>query len=214
MTTALDTNIALVSLAEAKEFLKVTGVGDDTILNHLINGVSQWVSGYLKRCLVSKAHTEYYSGDGEMEIQLRNYPIISVTSINIDALRVFDASNAVDVSANIIIKKGVGLLRAFNLMYGFTAGESNIKIVYVAGYTVATDGGSTGTMPYTIRLAVKRILEKQYRIGYTHRKLDYASESIESMNVTFNPDAIPKDAVSLLDGYRKTIPAPQFEYAD
>ncbi len=214
MPTALDPAVALVSLAEAKEYLKVTNSNDDVILSHLINAVSAWVAGYLKRNLVATSYVEYYSGDGSFEMMLRNYPINSISAINIDALRVFASDNAVDVTANVIIKKGQGLIRAFNLLYGWTSGESNIKISYNAGYTAATDGGATGTMPYDIRMAAKRILERSYIRGYTQRKLDYQSESLNSMNVTFNDSDVPKDVKSMLDGWKAVVPATQYEYAD
>lgn len=213
MTTAVDTTLAIVSLAEAKEYLKVTSSGDDAIISHLINATSAWVQNYIKRDVVSQSRVEYYSGDGSSELILKNRPIAAVASLYIDELRAWGSDTLVD-SANLIIKKGQGILTAFNLLYGFTHGHANIKVTYTAGYTVATDGGASGTMPYDLRMAVKRILDQHYRLGYTQRKLDTASESMSGMNITFRESAIPKDALSMLDGYREVAPSPQFEYAD
>ena len=215
MATAIDTNIALVTLEEAKEYLKQSGTDQDAIISHLVNAISAWVQGYLKRNLVSKAYVEYYSGDGDVELVLRNYPIVSITGVWLDSLRVFGSDTLID-STDYITKKDQGILRAFNLFGNWINGESNIKVSYTAGYTVASAGtpGSSGTMPYDIRMAVKRILDHQFRVGYTHRKLDFQSESISGMNITFNPNDIPKDALSMLDGWKKSIPTPQYEYAD
>jgi len=213
MTTALDATISLVSLAEAKEYLKITSSGDDSILDLLINNVSQMVQRYLKRNLITTDYVEYYSGDSSLDLVLRNYPINSIASIYIDQLRQWGISNAVDVANNVIIKKKQGIIRAFNLLYGWTSGESNIKITYNAGYTVGT-GGGTGTLPYDIRMAVVRILDHHYRIGYTHRKLDFQTESMQNMNTTFKDFDLPKDVKLMLDGYASPIPASQFEYAD
>jgi hypothetical protein len=211
MTTALDTNIALVSLAEAQEYLNVTG--QNAVLNHLINAASAWVGGYLKRDLVSKARVQYYSGDGDVELVLKDRPISTVTGIWLDALRVFGTDTLI-AATDYIVKKDAGIIRAFNLFGNWILGESNIKVSYTAGYTVATDGGSTGTMPYDIRMAVKRLLDNQYRTGYTHRKLDFSSEAISGMNITFKDAEIPKDVKSMLDGWKNSIPAPNYEYAD
>lgn len=207
-SSVIDNGVALISLNELKAYLRLTSSNENSILSTLLNAASQWVRNYVKRNLVQATYTEYYSGDGSFELQLKNYPIVSVTSINIDQLRQFAASNLVDITNNVIVKKDAGILRAFNLLYGFTWGESNIKVIYSAGYNVSTN------MPYDIRLAVKRIIDHQFRTGYTHRKLDHQSESIGTANITFRENDIPKDAKSILDRYVKLIPAPQYEYAD
>lgn len=211
--TDLDSTIALITLTDAKQYLKVTSTNDDAILATLINSISAWVQGYLKRNLVRQTYTEYYSGDGESELALRNYPIYSISSIYVDQLRAFGSETAVDVSSNVIIKKSSGILKSFNLLYGWTWGESNIKVTYSAGYSIGITGGD-GTLPHEIRLAVRRLLDLHYRLGYSQRKLDTSSESMNSMNVTFKDEDIPKDVKSMLDGYISPIPAPQFEYAD
>lgn len=200
-------SVDLITLADAKAYLKVTSTADDGIIKSLISSVSAWAQGYLNRNLVNTSYVEYYSGDGSCSLLLRNSPIIAVTSINIDSLRVFGSSTLV-ASSNYLVKKSSGILESFYLLGNWTPGSSNIKVSYSAGYVVGT------TMPHDIRMAVRRIVDHQYRIGYTHRKLDYKSESIESMNVSFKEDAIPKDAQSMLDPYRNLMPSPQFEYAD
>lgn len=209
----VDSTVALITLNDAKNYLKVTTSNDDAILAVLINSISAWVQNYLNRKLVSASYTEYYSGDGSDELQLVNYPITAISSIYIDDLREWAIDTAVDVANNIIIKKSSGIIQAFDLLYGFSPGESNIKITYTAGYSVGIVGGA-GTVPHEIRLAVKRLLDKHYRLGYSQRKLDNTSESIAGMNLQFDTNAVPDDVKSMLSKYRKMIPAPQFEYAD
>lgn len=202
----------LISLAELKEFLKITTTNQNAILQTLIHDVSAWVQTYLSRNLVSEDYVEYYSGDDSIDLQLRNYPLTNLDSVYVDANRDFASDSLID-SSDLIQKKSKGILQAFNLFGNWPAGQSNIKVSYTAGYTVGSDS-SAGTMPHDIRLAVKRIIDKQFRIGYTHNKLDYQSEAIQGMNITFQPDAIPKDAKLMLDPYRRFLPSPQFEYAD
>jgi hypothetical protein len=212
MTTAIDTTRAILTLAEAKEYAKVTSSGDDGIISALINSVSEMVQGYLKRNLVSTAYVEYYSGDGTRDLCLRNFPIVSLTSVYIDSLRAWSSDTLVSTS-DLIVKKSSGILEAFNLLYGFTPGQSNIKVSYTAGYTIGT-GSDSGTMPYDIRFAAKRLIEHHYRLGYSQRKLDYQTESMQQVNTTFKDFDIPKDVKLMLDGYRATLPVSQFEYAD
>lgn len=209
---SLDADIAIVSLAEAKEYLKVTLSGDDTIITSLINNISAWVARYLNRILISKERTEYYSGDGSEILQLRVYPIVSVASLYVDNNREFDTASLVDAD-DFIVKKGVGMLTAFNLFGAFVSGESNIKVTYTAGYTAGTGNGN-GTMPYDIKQATLRLLDKYFRQVYTQRKGDVASESISGMNITYDLSKVPKDVAEMLAPHRKLMPAPQYEYAD
>lgn len=204
--------LALISLSEAKEYLGITDTGDDLVLTHLLNEVSAIIQKYIGRELVSQERTQYYSGDGSCELILKDFPIISINSINVDSQRSFDSSTEID-SENFIVKKGSGIVEAFNLLGNWTPGRSNIKIVYTSGYTVG-NSGSDGTMPYDIRLAAKRLLDLHFRTGYTHRKLDYQSESISGMNVTFKEGELPKDVKSILDAYRSLTTTPQFEYEE
>lgn len=205
----IDTTVGLITLTEAKEYLKTTNASDDAILSALINGASSWIKGYLGRSLVRTSYVEYYSGDGSDCLLLRNRPIVSVSSIYVDSLRQW-ASSSLVASTNYIVKKESGILETFQLMSNWSPGSSNIKVSYSAGYTT----GSSGTMPHDIRLATKRILEKYYRIGYSHRKLDFSSESIEGMNVSFRDDDVAKDVKLMLSPYRNLLSSPQYDYAD
>jgi uncharacterized phiE125 gp8 family phage protein len=208
----LDTTKALISLQEAKEYLGIDNATttQDAILSALLNGIGEWVSKFLGRNLVQATYTEYYDGDGADELMLKNVPIVSVTSVYVDALRAF-GSDTLIASSNYIVKKAVGILKAWQLFGFWTHGDANIKVTYVAGYTTSFSGG---TMPHNIRLAVKRILERQYLHGFTHRKLDVASETIGDATTTFREDRIPKDAIAMLEPHRAFMDAPRFAYAD
>lgn len=210
--SGVDSATGLITLADAKQYLKVTSTSDDAIIAVLINQVSAWIQGYLKRNLVATDYVEYYSGDGTRDLCLRNFPIVSLSSLYIDSLRAWSSDTLVD-TANLIVKKSSGILTAFNLLYGFTPGQANIKVSYTAGYTIGVNGGA-GTLPYDIRFAAKRILDHHYRLGYSQRKLDYQTESMQQVNTTFRDFDIPKDVKLMLDGYRNTLPVSQFEYAD
>ena len=57
---------------------------DEKLLkDHLIPGVSGAIEKYLNRNILSKASlTEYYNGDDSTILQLREWPIIAVTSVH------------------------------------------------------------------------------------------------------------------------------------
>lgn len=211
----LDTGISLVTLPEAKEYLKVVGSEEDTIIQTILNGVSSWVGTFLGRDLVRAERTEYYDGDGTDSLILRHRPIVSVATLNVDSTRTFASGYDVNVSANIIIQKNQGVLRAWNLFSAFSCGTANVKVKYTAGYLTAIDKTEAdGGMPSGIRLAVKRIVDHQYRVGYVNRKFDVRSESIGDRNTTFAGPDIPEDAKAMLLPYRNWFPAPRFSHAD
>jgi hypothetical protein len=203
----IDTSSALISLAEAKDYLQATGNENDSAIRLFLNGVGEWVKGYLGRNLLETTYTEYYSGNGCRELLVRNYPIVSITSIHVDSLRAWDSSTAVDVSLNVQVNKPSGILTAWNYLADWSPGYSNIKIVYVAGYTLTT-------MPHDIRLAVKRLIDKQFRHGYTGRKLDVSTETTGDRTTSFRDDDIPKDVKSMIGRYVNNALAPNFCYAD
>ncbi len=205
----LDDDIALVTLDEAKEYLKIDSgnTDSDEILGLLINGISAWVAGHLGRGLIKDTHTEYYDGDGSRELILNRRPIISVTSIHDDINRDFEDVSLVD-SDSLIVLKEKGIVRAFNLYGGFTCGEANIKVVYVAGYENGV------SVPNDIKLAVLRTLDHHWRNGYTHRKLDVSSETVGDVTTTFRDGDIPADAKAMLRPYKEFLASPQFAYAD
>lgn len=209
----LDTTKALITVEEAKEYLKITGAGDDAILGALINSVSEWVCRFVGRNLLSASYVEYYSGDGSPGLMLNHYPVTAVASIYEDTLRVFGADTEIVVATNVMIRKEAGILQAWNLKSNWGIGNANIKVSYTAGYTAAS-GINGGTMPYDIRQAVKRILDQQYRTGYTHRKLDVSSESVGDQTTTFREGDVPTDAKTILEPYRQLMPSPHFSHAN
>lgn len=204
---ALDTAIALISLADAKTQLEISGSGDDTILNDLINGVSSMCNTYCGRHLLQKTHTEYYNGNGFDEIILLNFPIISVTSLyNADNDRNFNSSTQVDVSANVLVKSKSGILQLWNNEGIFTKGTANIKVVYSAGYALSS-------VPYDIQLAVRKWVAQQYK-KYQSKRYEVQSETVGENTKTYIDREIPLEVQSVLDHYVIPFGAPDFSYAD
>lgn len=206
----LDTSVALVSLAEAKEYLKIQVDTEDQIVQTLINDVCSWIQTYLGRNLVLSQKTEYYDGPGCEMLMLRRFPIFvdndNPLDVRVDSLRVFAAETAIS-NDNLIVEKESGCLKSFNVFGAFPCGKANIKAKYSAGYSLST-------MPHDIRMATKRLLDLHYRSGYSQRKLDIKSESVGDVNTTFSGGDLPKDVERLLAPYKMVSAAPNFAYAD
>lgn len=192
---AIDIAVALISLNDAKAFLKVTANTDDGIIGDLINGVSQMINQYCGRTLLSATYTDYLDGTGSAELLLPNYPVTAITSINDDVDRVWAAGDNIDITTNVNWEGTSGIVRLWNNEYGFSKGNRNVKVVYVAGYSLAT-------MPYDVALACKLLVSQHYRQSYSQWRRGIQSEQMGDRNITFTNEAIPKDVALLLAPYR------------
>ena len=191
----IDSAVALVSLDEMKRYMKIPPPGTDEldVLADLINDASAWASSYTGRNFLQANYTEFYDGDGSNMLILNNYPVVSLTSINDDPARVFGASSNIDISIQVQIRKDSGVVRLWT--YAFNQGSGNVKVVYSAGYPLAS-------VPYDLRLAVKKIVAHQYRHGFASGHIGVRQETVGDKTVSIIEDAMPKDAKEILDGYR------------
>jgi hypothetical protein len=136
-----------------------------------INGISDLVYHQLHRNFDVRTYTEFYSGDGSPFILLRQYPVISVTSICEDPEGNFgQTAGGFDSSLNLVQgvdwvlmagQNGIGssgMIRRIKGAWwarhtrelGIVSNlpplpSGNIKIVYTAGYS---------PIPYAIQMAV------------------------------------------------------------
>jgi hypothetical protein len=69
------------------------GTTDDTAINTLITACSRAIARYCKRQFIQMDYDELYSGRGEREIFLRNYPINSVKSVRYRPVTVLKVQN-------------------------------------------------------------------------------------------------------------------------
>ncbi|WP_397570654.1 hypothetical protein [Schlesneria sp. T3-172] len=67
----------------------------DNQIKAFICGISDYVTRFLGRNIEQQEYTEYYSGDGTVELLLRQYPVISVQRVCVDSGGYFgDPANA------------------------------------------------------------------------------------------------------------------------
>lgn len=113
-------------------------------ISDIHNAVEKWVKNDTRRDLESTTYTERYDGDGEDELELRNYPITQITRVSIgsfDCIRIknTDSGTSASISVNstgiILTKDGVSdstvlfatystmtdIVTAINLISGWSA---------------------------------------------------------------------------------------------
>lgn len=194
---AIDADITIITRAEAKAFLKIpvaTTSEDDTI-DFLVDAANELVHTYTGRKFVSTTYTEHYDGTGASKLILKEYPVVSITSVHSDSNRDFGADSLLSADDYIIDKKS-GILTLWNGESHFSSGVRNVKVVYVAGY-------AAGDMPYDLKHAAKLIVATIYRRQFQDQRFGLLSETVGERTMTYANEDIPKMAAMILNRYRR-----------
>jgi uncharacterized phiE125 gp8 family phage protein len=131
---ALNVN-AMTTLAFAKSYLKIPSLvtTDDDIVSYFINAASDELERQCDRKLKAQSITEVQHGRGQNIIQLREFPVNSITSLRLDRDGVFtDPSTLIPATSYAIADHGNCLLYKHAT---FPKGYNNIQVVYNAGYS-------------------------------------------------------------------------------
>lgn len=192
---ALDTVNALVSLADAKAFLKISAASEDTVIENMINRASSFANDYTQRLLLFRVNTDYYDGDGTGTLILNQYPVTALSNLYDDVDRAFGAGTAINVSTDVVLDNNNGLIRLFNQAVAFNVGIMNVKAVYTAGYSLAN-------VPESIKEAVLIYVGHSYRRQYADQKFGVSSETVGDRTTTYTGDEVPGKAKILLNPYR------------
>jgi uncharacterized phiE125 gp8 family phage protein len=122
----------LITLTEAKEYLKIDYTDEDSLLNRLITQATSILQRKYKRDIVQTTYTdELYNGEGHELLFIRNFPIQSITDLSIKA---GDTWQTISTNDYEVVQRS-GMVKYNGI---FPDGWNNIKISYVGGYA-ATD---------------------------------------------------------------------------
>ena len=184
----------ILDKSDVKNFLGIPSAAsaDDTLITTIIAQIEAEIKTYCKRkYFQATSLTEYYDGDGTDILLLKEYPIVSVTSLYDDTDRVYGSDTKIG-SADIIIYGDEGYIRLDGL--SFTKGEKNIKITYKAGYGTGT--GETA-MPEDLKLALVMLASAVYLEGKAGVNV------FENQEITYRPNQLRKDGYKIFDRYKK-----------
>ena len=184
---ALDTANALVSLADAKTFLKISASSEDSVIEDFINRASIWANDYTGRRLKSRSNSDVYDGDGSDILLLRDYPVNAVTSFQI-----VDEPVPLIIYEDFSLNAENGIIKTKNGRM-VTKGFQNVSLTYTAGYS---------TPPETIKEAVLLYVGHLYRRQYADQKFGVQSETVGDRTTTYGSDDIIPKAKALLNPYR------------
>lgn len=149
--------MSLVLLSEYKEILDITGNTEDEFVELAKYEVEAKVKSFLNRDLEVTSYVEVYDGTGESNLVLNQFPINSVSKVEVyDGLDSLGAEEWDEYIQNddyerLVITTSKDEIYLIGSM--FPQGEQNIRITYSAGYS---------TIPYEIQQACKKLMLLYY----------------------------------------------------
>lgn len=146
--------MSLITLAEAKTYLRKGGTVEDTLIQTLLDAAEQTVSSLTNvvyKTSTGTAVTEKVFSDGQPILWLSHRPVLSVTSVT-------DMNGNVTASTDYIVgTSGV------TLEVGTWYTPRSLSVPSKFYYTVVYTGGySAATLPAAHKLAVFRLLGRLY----------------------------------------------------
>jgi hypothetical protein len=202
------------TLANIKTRLGISTTMDDAVLTLLQNSSERWISNYCGRDFGGGTYTEYHPGGTEF-LHLRNFPVQSVTSVNVDPGYVFGAGTIVSATAYVVhLERGVvqslvgpfaphvdrqGLVNRH--VHNWTQGPRVVQVVYtVAAGPIADD----------ILEANAQLIGHWYRRCKTQSGLGFVNVSTQKVGEfqsSYRPQQVaglpvPPDVYALLAPYR------------
>ena len=200
--------MGLTTLTAVKTQGNITDTSRDNQLQYLITGLSAWLKRTLHRNIESLTQTEYYSGNNTTILQLRQYPIISVSRVCIDSGGNFgQAANAFPSSLDLIAgqdyaimsgQNGLGSsgqLRRINSVWWqypvWAPGKVAPQLSEPTGSILVTYTSGFVTIPADLQYAINyEILIASKRMGDVG---DVSSESYQGASQSyFSPEQLQK----------------------
>jgi len=127
------TSTTLITLAEAKECLGVSGADDDTVITFLIEAATAAMESAAGRRLASVSIAETIDGTGARFLWL-NEPPESVTNVHVSSTQTWNTVSLVDSDDYEV--DGCALDYRSRV---WTSGRKNVRVVYSAGYSTVPD---------------------------------------------------------------------------
>ena len=84
----------LTTTARFKSYANITSSGDDTLIGLLIARATNAIQVFTNRGLVVTTYREFYDGDGQNELALHNFPVVSVTMLGVGRQDAFGIQNS------------------------------------------------------------------------------------------------------------------------
>lgn len=190
ITRTTQPTIEPVTLAEAKQHLRVDGHEDDAYIAGLVRAAREWVEEYLDRTLILTQWTvrgDRFPPDSTDEIELPRPPMATAgTATAISVTYTLEDGTTAAYSTNLFRVDRHSTPGAVKPLYGQTwpphrQDDNSLAITYWAGY-----GANANDVPAAIRHAMLMLIGFWYEnrstvlVGSISKQLEFAVESLLS----------------------------------
>lgn len=136
---------ALTTRDDVKEYLSITNATEDAFLDRLIDAATAKIENFTTRKLAKRSYTHEFNGTGTQHLPLREFPIVTVAEVNIDARRLFNSGTV--IQATFIVTSPEEGIISFGSATGaatistsiFPRGTKVIRVIYEAGFDPIPD---------------------------------------------------------------------------
>lgn len=194
---------ALASLAETKRHLNYDGDEKNSLVEDIINAVTDIVEQYLSRHIVTRgAVTEYHTPEAAaVELRTQDWPIVVVTSVHEDTVwpRTHGASYLLVEDTDFQVVKPDGILRRIGTsgLKAWSVGSRAIKVVYSYGYA------NTAAVPARIKRPALDLCALMY-VESTNQRFGESGASDTVGNWTrWSAATLTPDMIRALDQERR-----------
>lgn len=184
-----------ITVAQVKSHLDISASTWDTVFENLIELCTQYAMEYCGgRRFISAGSdtTEYHDGRDTNIIELKNYPVQTITSVSYSSGD-YDSPTWTAYNAASDYKRDMtkGLLYFASIDKGI----QNIRVVYDGGYADAS------AVPWDIKGALIKMVSKEFD---KRKARGIASESVGGASVSWVP-AFDTDVLAVLDNYKRFL---------
>lgn len=191
---------AITTRTKVKTFLGISGSGSDTVIDELINAVTDYIEKFCggRRFLRGTISNEAYDTDeGQSKIFLKQLPVASLSAVEYRAGTISSPTWIAYDANGYLLYAGEGYVRFFSRLPKVAQG---LRFTYVAGYLIDfnNEGNTTlHTLPYDLSLVATELVAK---IHDTRKNMGVQSLATEGQSVTF-----ASIAESLTDGMKQIL---------
>jgi uncharacterized phiE125 gp8 family phage protein len=191
---------ALLTLAEARDAVKLTTGEQNAKLATLINMVSDRFESETGRRLKSRAYTgARFSASGESVLVGAEWPITAVASasVSLEAQTLWVPGDVTDPDDFDVVLLDEPERRHLYRRAGWGYGLYHVQVTYTAGYGVAA-----APIPGDLREAAAETLRHFWYIG-DRQQAAVASRSSGMESITYVNTALPAEVLPVLRSYRR-----------
>lgn len=164
----------IVTLAEAKAYLKITLSTYDSLIQTLIDKADAYIRKQINRDLGVQTYVQLYDGSGDSELLLDHYPVTEIHHLSTDVDYELKKAESLLINSDIVCKVNSGVVILVDDVFPF--GKKNVFIRYSAGYA---------SIPEDLKMACLEFVAKKF-FDIDEKRQGVTGKTVMSDNIQFS----------------------------